>query len=76
MDIMLPGMDGLIATRRIRSNPKIKDIPILAITALFRVSELSGCIKAACNDYIGKPLPYEKLVKNPGKLPISDEKDW
>jgi len=45
MDIMLPGMDGLEATRRIRSNQETKDIPILAISALYKESQLRECIK-------------------------------
>jgi len=40
MDIIMPGMDGREATRRIRINPETKDIPILAITSLFRESEI------------------------------------
>jgi len=61
MNIMMPGMDGLEATRLIRANPETKDIPILAITCLFRESELRGCIEAGCNDYIIKPFTFEKL---------------
>jgi len=61
MDIIMPGMDGREATRRIRFNPETKDIPILAITCLFRESELRGCIEAGCNDYIIKPFTFEKL---------------
>ncbi len=64
MDIMMPGMDGREATRRIRFNPETKEIPILAITALFRESELRGCIEAGCNDYIVKTLTFEKLQCN------------
>ena len=61
MDIMLPGMDGREATRRIRSNPETKDIPILAITALTKESELRECIEAGCNDYMLKPFKYKDL---------------
>ena len=61
MDIMMPGMDGLEATRRIRFNPETKDIPILAITCLFRESELRGCIEAGCNDYLIKPFTFQEL---------------
>ena len=46
MDIMMPGMDGREATRRIRSNPETKDIPILAATVLFKESDLRSCIEA------------------------------
>ncbi len=61
MDIMMPGMDGREATRRIRSNPMSKDIPILATTVLFRESELNECIEAGCNDYMVKPFTFEEL---------------
>ena len=63
MDIMMPGMDGRESTRRIRSNPETKDIPILVITALTKESQLRECIKAGCNDYIVKPFTPEKLLK-------------
>ncbi len=61
MDIMMPGMDGLEATRLIRANPETKDIPILAITCLFRESELRGCIEAGCDDYLVKPFTFQEL---------------
>jgi len=61
MDIMMPVMDGREATRRIRSNPETKDIPVLAITALTKESELRECIEAGCNDYMLKPFNYKDL---------------
>ncbi|MFQ5981711.1 MAG: response regulator [Candidatus Heimdallarchaeota archaeon] len=61
MDIMMPGMDGREATRRIRFNPETKDIPILATTVLHGESDLKSCIEAGCNDYIIKPFTFEKL---------------
>ncbi len=61
MDILMPGMDGREATRRIRANPISKDIPILATTVLFRQSELNECIEAGCNDYMVKPFTFEEL---------------
>jgi len=63
MDIMMPGMDGREATRRIRSNQETKEIPILVITALTKESQLRECIKAGCNNYIVKPFTPEKLLK-------------
>ena len=61
MDIRMPVMDGREATRRIRSNPKTQDIPILASTVLFRESDLNSCIEAGCNDYITKPYTLKQL---------------
>ncbi len=61
MDIMLPGIGGLEATRRIRSNPEAKEIPILAATAITNKSQLRACIEAGCNDVIVKPFTAEDL---------------
>lgn len=61
MDIMMPGVDGWEATRRLRSNPETWGIPILAATALFRESDLRACLEAGCNDYIVKPFSFQEL---------------
>ncbi len=61
MDIMLPGIDGREATRRIRSNQETKEIPILAVTAITDKSQLRECIKAGCDDYILKPFNSKDL---------------
>jgi len=63
MDIMMPGMDGREATRRIRSNPETQDIPILAATVLNRRSELQTCIEAGCNDWLVKPFSGQDLQR-------------
>ncbi len=62
MDMRMPGMDGREATRKIRSNPETKDIPILATTVLYREAELTECIEAGCNDYIVKPFAPSELA--------------
>ena len=61
MDIMMPGMDGREATRRIRSNPEAKEIPILAATAITDKSQLRECIEAGCNGVIIKPFTAKDL---------------
>ncbi len=63
MDILMPGMDGREATRRIRSNADTHDIPILAATALFSVSDLGSCVEAGCNDYLVKPFTLKQLQR-------------
>jgi len=58
MDIMMPEMDGLQATRLIRENPKTRSIPILALTAgVSRINE-EECFLFGCDDYIPKPFTY------------------
>ena len=63
MDIMMPEMDGWEATRILRANSETKEIPILAITAMFRPADLQACIDAGCDDYIVKPFTLDELLK-------------
>ena len=56
LDMMMPKMDGREVARRIRANAETKEIPILAITALFRSQDLDGCLLAGCNGYSVKPF--------------------
>ena len=60
MDIKMPEMDGLAATRIIRSFNK--ELPIIAITAYALSSDTEKCIEAGCNDYLPKPILIEQLV--------------
>jgi CheY-like chemotaxis protein len=61
LDMMMPKMDGREVARRLRANPETKEIPILAITALFRPDDLNACLLAGCNGYIVKPFGVEDL---------------
>ncbi len=61
MDILMPEMDGLEATARIRANPKTRGIPILAATALARPEDREKCLAAGCNGYIAKPFTHKQL---------------
>lgn len=61
MDMMMPVMDGLQATSQIRQDPKTKDIPVLAATALARPGDEERCLANGCNGYIAKPFTYRQL---------------
>ena len=63
MDFMMPEMDGWEATRTLRATTETKEIPIIAVTAMIRPSDLQSCIEAGCNDYIVKPFRVEELRK-------------
>jgi two-component system cell cycle response regulator DivK len=74
MDIMMPGMDGWAAARELRANPETKNIPILAATALFRDSDLKGCLDAGCNAYIVKPFTFQELQGKVREFIASDNR--
>ncbi|WP_107328059.1 response regulator, partial [Agrobacterium pusense] len=62
MDVMMPVMDGLTATRAIRKNPDWKKLPIITLTAKAMPDDQQRCIDAGANDYMAKPLDVEKLL--------------
>jgi CheY-like chemotaxis protein/CHASE3 domain sensor protein len=62
MDVMMPVMDGLTATREIRKNPDWKKLPVIALTAKAMPDDQQRCIDAGANDYMAKPLDVEKLL--------------
>ncbi|MDQ0321960.1 CheY-like chemotaxis protein/signal transduction histidine kinase/CHASE3 domain sensor protein [Pararhizobium capsulatum DSM 1112] len=62
MDVMMPVMDGLTATREIRKNPDWKKLPIITLTAKAMPDDQQRCIDAGANDYMAKPLDVEKLL--------------
>jgi PAS domain S-box-containing protein len=63
MDLQMPVMDGLAATRLLRQNPALADLPIIAMTANAMTSDRDACLAAGMNDHVGKPFNLAKLVR-------------
>jgi two-component system cell cycle response regulator DivK len=62
MDIQLPVMDGYEATRRIRTTPEMKDIPIIAVTSYALTGDEAKALAAGCNAYVTKPYSPRALL--------------
>ncbi|HEY3042001.1 MAG TPA: response regulator [Pyrinomonadaceae bacterium] len=61
MDLSLPFIDGLAATRRIRNLPNLSEVPIVAVSAHDTADFHSEALDAGCNAYITKPIDYPEL---------------
>jgi two-component system sensor histidine kinase/response regulator len=62
MDVQMPEMDGLEATRRIRQEPALGDLPIIAMTANAMKTDVDACLAAGMNDFVSKPIDRAALV--------------
>lgn len=62
MDVMMPVMDGIEATKRIRSDSKLKHTPVIFLTARARSEDREEAMKAGATDYIAKPFESSQLV--------------
>jgi two-component system, cell cycle response regulator DivK len=63
MDLGMPVMDGWEATRRIKANDALKNIPIIAVTSHAMVGDEIEARKAGCDDYLPKPIDEDLLHK-------------
>ncbi|MCE9644920.1 MAG: PAS domain S-box protein [Chloroflexi bacterium] len=62
MDVMMPVMNGLEATEKIRLDPSLKITPIIALTALAMSGDMERCLAAGMNDYLSKPIQLQNLA--------------
>jgi two-component system cell cycle response regulator DivK len=62
MDIQLPGIDGLEATRRIRESPALQSIPVIAVTSYALSGDDAKVRQAGCDDYVAKPFSPRALL--------------
>jgi len=73
MDIGLPGMDGLEATRRLKRNPTTAAIPIVCLTAHAMHGDEARARRAGCDGYLTKPLDARSLADDVAEFIVGIE---
>ncbi len=63
MDVQLPGMDGLEATRKLKEEPATRDIPVVAVTSYAMKGDREKALAAGCAGYITKPIDKDTFVQ-------------
>lgn len=63
MDIQLPGMDGLTATRHLKADPVTRDIPVLAVTSYAMKGDEAKAFEAGCSGYVTKPIDKKVFLE-------------
>ena len=63
MDVQLPGIDGLEATKRLKGDVATRSIPVIALTALAMMGDEARVRAAGCDGYIAKPMRYREFLE-------------
>jgi two-component system cell cycle response regulator DivK len=62
MDLEMPGIDGWEATRRLKSNPQTRDIPVIALSAHALAGSREKALAAGCDEFDTKPVEFDRLL--------------
>ena len=68
MDIQLPGMDGLEATRQLKADSNLKGIPVVALTGFAMQGDQEKAIEAGCDGYLTKPVEVSEVLETIDKF--------
>jgi two-component system, cell cycle response regulator DivK len=75
LDIQLPGMDGHAVARALKSDPRLRHIPIIAVTSYAMVGDREKCLAAGAEGYIEKPINPESFVAEVERFLLASGKD-
>lgn len=75
MDMSLPVVDGWEATRRLKADEDLRDIPVIALTAHAMASDREKALEAGCDDYDTKPIDLPRLLDKIAGLLLVPEKE-
>lgn len=68
MDVQLPGMDGLAATRELKSTPATRGIAVVAVTAMAMKGDRERILNAGCDGYLEKPIDFRAVLEEVARL--------
>ena len=68
MDLSLPAMDGLEATRRLKADTDTRGVPVIALTAHAMVTDRASALEAGCDDFDTKPVDLVRLLEKMARL--------
>ncbi len=68
LDLSIPKIDGWEVAKKIRANEKVRDIIVIAFSAMALPQEMEKAIQCGCDTFIAKPMPPEKLIEEMNKL--------
>ena len=68
MDLSLPVMDGWEATRRVKADEAVRNVPVIGLTAHALVGDREKALAAGCDDYDTKPVEFDRLVEKIERL--------
>ncbi len=63
LDIRMPGIDGVEILRRVKGDPRLKNIPVIMLTTTDDPREIGICYELGCNNYLTKPVDFDKFAE-------------
>ncbi|WP_298821831.1 response regulator [Chloroflexus sp.] len=74
MDLSMPGLDGWTATEYVKHDPKLRDIPVVAVSGHVTRSDIERAKRAGCVEFLAKPIDYEHLIAVAQRYTIGDRR--